>query len=141
MSILYPAGIKREWFDRNPTIVVKSYYNASLAPHSTQTRWTYTCPAGRRAFMAIANVEVMRVTVATTPLIAQAELDVYDGTNTGAAAYAWIIANTSLASDKVILPSLGWLLPGNAIMFLTADTSTGGTCQYNGVAQIVEFDA
>jgi len=45
---------RKAFYDRNPLAVVKDW-NGTVGSHSSTTRWTYTVPTDRKAYVAIAN--------------------------------------------------------------------------------------
>jgi len=141
MNILYPAGAKREWFDRNIVIVMKESSLTGTAPHGSTERWRYTVPAGKRAFVAAANLLVTRITAAAPVGQVLAWFGIYDGAASFNLAFAELFNNAIGAQCNTVLPNFGWLTAGQQLYAYTNDLSTGGTTNIYQSAQIIAFDA
>lgn len=139
MRIIYPAGTKREWFDRNP-IVADSNFSATIAPHVSTLRLSYTCPAGKKAFVQTAFVGMMRATVAAPVGEVDWLIQHYDGSQAAIVAMIQTFDNV-VGNPHIERVSFNiYLTAGQAIRFYSSDTSTGGTVNYNGQLSVVEFD-
>ncbi len=139
MRLLYPAGVKREWFDRNP-VVQDSNFNATVAPHVSTLRLSYTVPAGKKAFVQCAFISTTRMTVAAPVGEVDWQIRHYDGTNEAIISMIQNIDNTALKPYNQQVTFNVYMTAGQAIRFYSSDTSTGGTVSYNGQLSVVEFD-
>jgi len=135
------ASPRAEWYDRNPADASQDYYG-SLSPHVVTTRWSYTVPSGKKAWVQIATIFCMRRTAATT----MGEVYVFlvivpSGGSLKRLMIACFVDNTVWVKDKAY-GGVGILLrAGDAVNANTADSSTGGTVDYYCGAKITEFDA
>lgn len=141
MNILYPAGVKREWFDRNPIVSVIAYENSPIAPHAATVRATYVCPINRRALIAITGLLIERVTVATAVGRTRVMARLSDGSTSVYVAQA-IFYNIAVGSfAQLTVPQFGWLTYNQTLWLQSEDLATGGATNIQVGAQIVEFDA
>lgn len=141
MKIDYPAGVKRDWIDRNPIVSALVYNGQNVAPHALNERWGYTCPAGKRAHIELISINLMRTAVATTPNLAQAWVQIDDMTVQAGFGQCMVLGNVVGNEQHQTFGQFGWLTAGQSVSAYTADPSTGGTFAYYIAAQIVEFDA
>lgn len=141
MNILYPAGAKREWFDRNPVVSSKMYQGGAVAPHSTTQRWTYTVPAGKRVFINLLYIHMFRDGTPGTPSLASAWVAINDGVNTYECGSIKTVSGTLGYAEGLVVPGFGFLTAGQIIASNTYDNSTGGTFSYRLNMSYVEFDA
>ena len=134
------AGPRQQWYDRNPITSVQQYEAAGIAPHALTTRWTYTTPSGKKAYVENAAAFVFRETA--------------PGAAGRAGCYVQVVATNAsqLAIGEEISTAVGvsvgrtsgqnaTLLAGNVCRCQTVDLSTGGTYLYRGTAKLTEFDA
>lgn len=130
------------YFDRDPISKTNTFNSAAVAPHGATTRWTYTVPANRLAFVESASVLLMRDGAPGVAAIASA---VVAYTPSGGSAVH--IARTAEISATVGEPrqsppaTLALLLPGDALSGITSDVSTTGTYTYVVSHKTVEFGA
>ena len=130
------------WYDRNPIGVVKRY-EANAVPHGLTTRWTYTVPANKKAFVETLCCNLTRVTVATAVGIVEAYISWAE--TAIATSYSMLkgVLFTNVIGDKD-RASIGHgfiLLEGHTIRGVTADASTDGTVNFHLATKITEFDA
>lgn len=135
------AASRPIYTDRNP-IVRTQNYTATLAPHAFTQRWSYTVPAGKKAFCDFVRLYRRRTGVATTASDDGAEIDY---TPSGGAAMA-IIYNVNTDNTNMLVRTegysqFGFLGPGDNLQANTSDASTGGSVQFTIGAKIVEYDA
>ena len=138
-----PIISRPAWYDRNPKSICVGFSGA-LAPHSTTIRWTYTCPAGKRAMIELLQCSVRRVTAASMPN------DFFSGIlftpivgDEGIILIAYITsAETAVGAKELnMLGGNLMLQPGDEIKGYTGDFSTGGTVFYVLNYKLTEFDA
>lgn len=137
MRISSYAVARPMYWDRAPSQVSIGYYN-TIAPAAYTTRWTYTVPAGRKAFIDSGSINVNRVTVAAPVGVARATIE------TPASSIILAVFATSNIAGDIQRASVGGsllILAGTAIVGTTEDTSTGGTMLFAMFAHGVEFDA
>lgn len=135
------AVARPSYYDRNE--VPKSFrYIATVAPHTTTVRWTYTVPVGKKAWMDSALAWLGRATAAAPVALAFGWVRY-----TPSGGSATTMVNTTLATNGVndnqqsLLSSLGAMVAGDVVEGLTVDTSTGGTVTYDVNLKYAEFDA
>jgi len=130
------------WYDRNPVNVIKAYTALTVGPHTITTRWGYTVPSGKKAFLESAVCYLRRTEVATTVGRAVGFIDITPaGQSPQYYILAEIITNNVGDSHTMTIGHAGILLAGDRIRGRTADHSTGGSLNYYVVAKIIEFDA
>jgi len=130
-----------EWYDRNPfdrTLI----YVAVVGPHAVTSRGSYTCPAGKKAFIEAIGVFTRRSTAATTEglIIASASYTPQGGSTAYYAVVQWV-SNTVNYHEGNIVGNAGILRAGDNVAINTGDGSTGGTAEYYIMLKITEFDA
>lgn len=141
MTILYPAGYRRDWIDRNAVSVVKAYENLGVAPHGLTSRWVYTVTAGKKAILTYFFASITRM-VAAAP-VGQAIVYVSGFINgTGINPFSLpMMFNTIGENRQIIIPQCFLMAGADTLTAYTFDTSTGGQCAYSISAQFIEFDA
>ena len=141
MKILYPAGVKREYFDRNAIETNGSFVSSALAPHAITARISYTVPVGKRAVITTLFVIVERATVGTTAF--DAEASVYVNNQSLDRAICTVL-NSSNVVGVISQAAIGlqyYLKAGDGVTGYTQDSSTGGSCLYRIGFGILEFEA
>ena len=137
-----PIIARPAWYDRNPSIQVKNYSAAGVAPHTSTLRWSYTVPSGKKAFLELADIEVVRATAATTVGMVSAGITY---TPSGGSEVNVIVVEirTNGVGDRAgkTVGQAFVMSAGDSIKAYTTDTSTGGTIDYTMSAKITEFDA
>lgn len=139
MTILYPAGVKREWFDRNPNITNLSYFNVN-GPHTETVRITYTVGGSRLAFVQAVGFYINRQTAAGAIGEVKVRLN-HNNLTTSIGIYQLAMVDNTL--NKPFYST--WLYPlyarpSNIITISSVDASTGGTVYYELMLSLVEFD-
>jgi len=130
------------WYDRNPLVVWRQYSGALVAPHSSTERWTYTVPAGKKAYLEVAFAYTTRRTTATTA--AQLTIIVSFTPSGGTTAAIMELShwdNTLYISRTQNLAMSIVMLVGDTLNATTSDASTGGTNDFIITAKLTEFDA
>ena len=140
MTILYPAGYRRDWIDRNAVSVCKAYENLGLAPHGMTLRWTYTVTAGKKAILTYLFASLTRMTVAAP--VGQAIVYISAIINgTGINPFSLpMMSNVVGENRQIVIPQCFLMYGADQISAYTFDTSTGGQCAYSVSAQFIEFD-
>lgn len=141
MNILYPAGVKREWFDRNPNTIVQAYSAGGVAPHVPTSRVSYTVPAGRKAYIMVGFGKSYRDTAATVAGLVEVFFSLTLDTGAQQVMNSTWINNSLNIFQFLNLSNIGWLLPGNKAEIFTRDASTGGSCTFFASIAVLEFDA
>lgn len=136
------ANPRQSWHDRAPSQKIQKYIANALAPHSATERWSYTVPAGKKAY-----VEWMQIAV-TTVVVATSGRDVVDnitltpdGGSAIDVAYLAYFKNGVGDNQQIAVGSSMILLPGDEFASISRDSSTGGTITHVLIAKITEFDA
>jgi len=137
-----PIISRPEWFDRNPVHRYNYYFGLSQSPHSDTNRFTYTVPAGKKAFIELLTVFLIRDGAPTTAGWSRATLYLQPSGGTLQRCLIASIYSASLgASDHAELGQNCLLYPGDVVTGETGDGSTGGSVTYVVAAKITEFDA
>lgn len=141
MNILYPAGAKREWFDRNGVTGGGQYNTTGIIPHSETARVSYTVPANKKAFVCGMSGLVYRAIAATTPGLYTIEFFCGHGINNYELGWLMDNSNTVGVNKSMIIPSGIVLMPQDTLTIYTSDLSTGGQLGFFIGATWIEFDA
>lgn len=128
------------YIDRNPANGSQEYSAANVAPHAATTRFTYTVPAGKKAYLEAATAHARIQTVAAPG--ARRLVSVQKSVAANMALLARRIY-TNVANDQVDAQEtqLGLLGAGESINAITEDLSTGGGVDYYISLFRTEFDA
>jgi len=130
-----------EWYDRNPVSSVIHYAGAGVGPHGTTTRWTYTVPPNKKAYVELMLVEIVRRTAAG----AVATYGCYIRfLQTGVTVTIMKVEsrdnNVDAEKHRVLGQSIT-LHEGDSLRAQTVDLSTGGVVDYQATVKFTEFDA
>lgn len=129
------------YYDRNAIPQARSYSQGAIAPHAQTQRWTYTVPAGKKAFIEEIFGQVRRETAAAP--VGRIDIQVIYVPVTGSSMFiALPIIYTNVVGDQQteFPPQLGLMVAGDLIHGDTEDTSTGGTAAFVAAIKFVEFD-
>jgi len=138
-----PIIARPAWYDRNPSTIIYTFCD-TLSPHAPTPRFNYVVPSGKKAMVEVMLAKVVRVSSATTPGWATAQIAItpYGGS------MAWVCIarltdahNAAKDMDSMSIGGSIMLFPGDAVTGLTADLSTGGTCHYILAVKLTLFDA
>lgn len=132
----------QELYDRNPVQQAQTYFNDSLIPAAEIARWSYTVPSGKISLVAVASLWAMRQSAATG--LGEVSVTIELTPSGGSAQrllFRSFVSNTVGASVGAEIGTSMFLLAGDRIRGLTADTGTGGTVEFQLSAQVIEFDA
>jgi hypothetical protein len=137
-----PIISRPAWYDRNPIVKCDSWLGTSTAPHAETERWTYTVPAGKKAFLETLSMRMQRSSAASTGGTAVAWVGVYpSGGVPKYLAFCAIVTNTVGDKDSSIVGQAIVMKAGDIIRARTSDLSTGGAIDYFLAYKITEFDA
>ena len=138
MRVSQAPSTRGFWHDRNPSDLQSTQFTGSaVAPHGATTRWTYTVPTARKAYLGSLMLRWRRVTVAAP--VGQITINFRIGGLQRA-----LVQNTLNAVDSIEMVPLVLnmsLTAANAIDSLSTDLGTGGTCDIHTALQAVEYDA
>jgi len=143
MSYDYPDfGFSRlEWYDRNPINRRQVYFAQSVGPHVLTQRWTYTVPAGKKAWLEAVVVRVERSTITANPGRVRAMIQFTGAGGVGQPLLEVDILTGNVGDrDELALGFCGFLNTGDTLEGYTADFSVGGFCDFLVTAKITEFD-
>jgi len=131
-----------EWYDRNPSVVHKSYTGDNVEPHSTEQRWTYTVPKGRMAFIEIMDIVVIRREAASSVGLIDAHVcyKPYGGDVAPILVGLLLDNNVGAKVERGVGQALV-VLEYDKLEAHTFDESTGGSASYRIVLKVTEFDA
>lgn len=130
------------YYDRNPANQTKYNNTGAVAPHGATQRWTYTVPAGKKAFIEQIMTSIIRSTVAAPVGTTLNEVDLIpNGGGVNILSLRYMNTNGVNDNTDLHLTNLGEINAGDQINALDVDTSTGGTVTFVKTAKIQEFDA
>lgn len=130
------------FFDRNPGPKTSMYSAGGVAPHASTTRWSYTVPVGRKAWVDSMWIQVDRAAAGTTAGVVAANLNyVPNGGTVGVFGQGWLFNNAVGAVNQVVAEQFGYLGAGDVLSSTTSDGSTGGSIDYTIAAKYTEYDA
>ena len=142
MKINTPATGRLAWYDRTPSTQVSAYLVSGVAPHSATSRWSYTVPTGKKFRVEWMQVQMIRITAATTVDLVTSDIQLTpSGGSLAHMKYDWHYSNTVLANAVFNNTPQLTLQSGDVIADLTNDLSTGGTMEYLLTMKGTEFDA
>jgi hypothetical protein len=119
-----------------------SYVGADIAPHTQATRFTYTVPTGKKAFVEMLQTRVQRSTAASAASRVIAWIG-YQPSGGSGSLMSYSVINTNGVGDKdanIVGQSIV-MNAGDTLTGYTSDGSTGGACDYMLNYKITEFDA
>lgn len=134
---------EKQWYDRNPLSIVRSYLNP-LANSAATTRWTYTVPANRKAYVELAQLCIFKAAVNTAFTSARCVLNYvpFGGSNTELMVcylYTNVVGDTnSNAIGQSMLLGEGDVLTFQTTVICTAGEAYTGL---GGFLKATEFDA
>lgn len=136
------AVARPNYYDRNATSKQSSYVGGPLAPHSVTTRWTYTVPAGKKAYVESCYVDIIRGSAATSGPSCKAFIRVTTSDSTiGTLCATGGEFNTLNALISQTVSNVGLLAAGDLVQSDSYDNSTGGTLYIVMTAKYTQFDA
>lgn len=129
------------YYDRNAVPKVLSYAQGAIAPHVQTQRWTYTVPAGKKAFIEEIFAQVRRESVAAPAVRIDVQITYAPVSGSNMFIGLPIIYTNNVGDQETEFPpQLGLLVAGDLIHGDTEDTSTGGTAAYVVAMKFIEFD-
>ena len=135
-------GVARPaYYDRNATAINQVYDAASVAPHLSTVRVTYTVASGKKALVESQSLFVGRYTAAT--VVAYLSATIYIDSGAGSASQGRVLNNSNTVYSSQSLLSMGnmTLYAGEIYKIETQDGSTGGTGWYTLGMKGTLFDA
>ena len=130
-----------QWYDRNPKGHLINY-DHELAPHTANTRVTYTCPAEKIAMVELLDVNIIRSEAATTVGIAMISWGYQaKGEIMGKIVVAKIVTNIVGDHAEHGIGVTLTMFPGEILSAVTSDNSVAGKVHYFLAAKITEFEA
>jgi hypothetical protein len=129
------------YYDRNPTLPNQRFGQNAVAPHGLTTRFTYTVPSARKAFLGALYAHVFRVTAGAPVGLVVCTVTHTNGANIANLVDFAFTDNTLLAQRQVAYGSSDVMVAGDTLVLQTSDGSTGGTVDYRIDSKITEFDA
>ena len=125
------------FYDRNAKPLQFNYGASTVAPHTTETRFTYTVPKGKMAWIENCLARILRDGAATAEGLAIAHIQARGYRTVEAAIFAKTLGEkASMNVGHSIL-----LYEGDVINGVTADVCGDGTCAYQLNVHLIEFDA
>lgn len=139
MRSIFPGSARAAYYDRNAIrISTVGFLTAGAAPHVATTRATYTVPANRKAFITQSSLDMIRITAAAP---AAKQYITFFIVGESGDFEVTMLDNTVGASRNKTGGSGAVLFAGDVVQIKTFDGSTGGTADYDGQIEIIEFDA
>lgn len=130
------------WYDRKIKNINLNYDSGALAPHGATTRWTYTVPEGRKAFLEMLQLDMIRFDAAT--LTDQAFITIwYTPLNSTPQAILRLrhADKTAYSKTNLQIGQAITLSNGDLITCQTTDFNSDGTMIFFANAKLTEFDA
>jgi hypothetical protein len=141
MKVTSYAVSRPAYYDRT-AVGGKQFYNVDLAPHTYTTRWTITCPTGKKTFLEAGFTRLMTNTLPTTAGTAASYIQVSTGATI--AFYSETGVYMSLTQYQYIndKPTLGCTLyPGDGVNADTYNFATGSSMKHTMALIYTTFDA
>jgi hypothetical protein len=130
------------WYDRNAITRINGWQSNNTAPHSRTSRFSFTVPAGKKAFVEYASIYARRSTAASTAGLVQATIEITpSGGGIAVIAEAQLLTNNVGDADRMDVGQGITLNAGDKIEGYTVDASTGGAVNLLVACKITEFDA
>ncbi len=141
-----PIWASPNYYDRNPKSLDFHVATGFIGPHAATTRWSYTVPAGRRAFIERGFSFVQMSGVPSVVSDRQSYLAHFPVGGGPGALFIFAV----LTLDSGVIPgtrstddasTAKEMQAGDILQFVTLDLCTGGNAAYIGDAVGTEFDA
>lgn len=133
------AVARPNYYDRNASGVSGQYSN-DLAPHATTTRFTSTCPAGKKYITEGWYLSSWRISAATAVGSVENFLTFQTASGGGRIIEAQYVNNTLYYREVYSGGTNITLYPSDYIVFTTADGSTGGQIRISCNVKFTSFD-
>jgi hypothetical protein len=134
-----------QWYDRNPTTVLRFYNSDSIAQHGLTDRWTYTVSAGKKAFVESLFIRLVRnVAVGAPPgvrVLAHIALNIVGGVGLSEVWACELVTGLAGEKDSLVLGQSITLKEDDVITAQTVDPNGTGSVNYCLASKITEFDA
>lgn len=143
MRISTPVASRPQYYDRNAITEVQ-HSELSAGPHATTARAVYTVPAGKKAYIELAENHIRRNTAASAAARATGECAIFiSGGNSGGFVQTilWASENTVGDRDDNIIGFTTMLIAADVFQAQTSDGSTGGDISYFQKFKYTEFEA
>lgn len=130
------------WYDRNSKTTIMNYSGQNIPPHAAATRWVYTVPAKRKAFVELVELKIMRWTAASAAAWAFAALHYIPSGGVDSPLFdAWLMDTAVGVRENITVGQSMLMFEGDQIYATTGDVSPDGSIFYFITAKITEFDA
>ena len=139
MRVSSYAVARPAYYDRNASGVSGQYSN-DLAPHATTTRFTSTCPAGKKYILEGWYLSSWRISAATASGSVENLLTFQTASGGGYIAQATYVNNTLYYREVYYGGTNITLYPADYIVYTTADASTGGQIRVAANVKFTSFD-
>lgn len=136
------TAARPQFYDRNAVPASAMYSAGGVAPHGTTTRWTYTVPAGKKAWVDAVCAELYRDVAAAAAAIAAVNIN-YQANGGGGSVLCQAAQSTNalVQVSEFVFTQFGYMGPGDIVYATTLDTSTGGSNAYTASIKRTEYDA
>jgi hypothetical protein len=140
MKLASLSGARAQYYDRNAASVL-NVYSATVAPHTTTTRWSYTVASGKKLLVENLSQRAIRLTAATSAQTYGSEVHLTVGALVYVVQQVRVYVSTlSLFTMQVDHMALT-LYASETISGVTYDDSTGGTVLYQVAMKGTLYDA
>jgi len=142
MKVTSYALARPDYIDRRATTKTSIYSAGGIAPHGLTVRVTYTCPAGKKAYIENIFTQTFRETAATTTgaTILLTRLTTADA-NAGTVLRTHEFQTATYVTINDHSNSVALMIAGDVLEGATQDTSTGGGVAITISLKYTEFDA
>lgn len=142
MMVRQVTNLTTPFYLSNCVLTAVRYYHSNLGPHSLVVRETYTIPSGRAALVSAVYIELRRVSEASTVGLVRADVSVsiLGGMWSILLSGVRFVDNTLNVFYKHTRDQCVFLFEDDYVSIATADSSTGGSCEYIIDVFLNEFD-
>ena len=141
MNVGAYRGGRPEFYDRAPISRSQVYSASSIGPHGATTRWTYTVPAGKRAWCdTVVTTVTVEVAAAAVVFINGAITYQPNGGTAMKVAETFNKLNTPYDTTSQVVTGLGLMQAGDILQASTYNPNTGGSNSFNVNAKLTEYD-
>ena len=140
MKVSSFAVARPAFYDRNASGVSSSYSN-DLTPHASTTRFTATCPAGKKYILEAWYLSSWRIQVATVVSAVENYMTYLTASGGGYIIQSTYVNNTAYYREVYTGGTSITLYPTDTLVYTTADASTGGQIRLAANVKFTVFDA
>jgi hypothetical protein len=134
------AGARAQYYDRNAASVL-NVYAATVAPHVTTARWSYTVASGKKLLVENLSQRAVRISAATSANTYGTEVGLTVGATGYAVQQVRVYVSTVFLSTIQVDHMALTLYASETLTGHTYDDSIGGTVQFQVAMKGTLYDA